>query len=292
MISPAELQQQVDTLPWYHSIDLGNGVVTPGASQTMIEEGQLPPVRGKSVLDIGAWDGYYSFLAERLGASRVVALDHYVWGVDLHARNAYWEECRASGTFPDQTRDLSDFWRPDLPGRRPFDLAAAALSSKVEPRLADFATADLADLGVFDVVFYLGVLYHMKEPLTCLERLRSMVGEVAVIETQAVHIQHQEHEQLLQFYPGGDLSGDFGNWYVPSISALHSMCRAAGFSSVTTILGPPEPISPTAAPEPTPVPETRGFRARRRRTAVESPPPEPASSAPSGLYRAVVHAFV
>ena len=83
----------------------------------------LPDVSGRSVLDIGAWDGKFSFLCEQSGASRVVALDHYAWGVDFVARGAYWAECIHKGTFADQSRDETDFWRPDLPGKRGFDLA-------------------------------------------------------------------------------------------------------------------------------------------------------------------------
>src|SRR5687768_11321825 len=97
-----ELRARVNAIPWYHSIDLGHGVVTPGDSKTAPLTGdELPDFSGRSVLDIGAWDGYYSFLAERQGASRVVALDHYVWGVDFAARQAYWEECRSRGALPD-----------------------------------------------------------------------------------------------------------------------------------------------------------------------------------------------
>ena len=187
MSSPQEVQAQADDILWFHSIDLGDGVVTKGASVIQIPEDEFPSFAGRSVLDIGAWDGYYSFLAERGGASRVVALDHYAWGVDIAARHAYWNECKENGTLPDQSRDLTDFWNDDLPGRRGLEFAAATLGSKVETRLADFATTDLAELGVFDVVLYLGVLYHMKEPLTCLERVRSVTREVAVVETQAVH---------------------------------------------------------------------------------------------------------
>jgi hypothetical protein len=82
-LTQRELEDLRDSVPfWFHSIDLGQGVVTPGAMKSaalLSEENKhlhLPNFRGKSVLDIGAWDGYYSFLAERGGASRVVALDH------------------------------------------------------------------------------------------------------------------------------------------------------------------------------------------------------------------------
>ena len=92
---------------------------------------------------------------------------------------------------PTSTRDTTDFWRADLPGRRGFDLAHRALESRVEPVVADFTTVDLRELGVFDIVLYLGVLYHMKEPLSCLERLRAVTGQIAVIETVAAQVPGQ-----------------------------------------------------------------------------------------------------
>ncbi len=279
MTSPAELQAQADAFGWYHTIDLGNGVVTKGISVQETSAGVIPDVAGRSVLDIGAWDGKFSFLAEQAGASRVVALDHYAWGVDFVARGAYWEECIRNGTLPDQSRDETDFWRPDLPGRRGFEFASAALGSKVEPVVADFQTVDLDELGSFDVVLYLGVLYHMKEPLTCLERLRTVTKEVAVIETEAVHLHGLDNEVLLQFHAGSSLRTDFGNWYVPTIEALHNLCRAAGFSTVKTIVGPPPP-----PPESPP-----GLRLQLARRLGALPAPKP--SAPSQNYRAVVHAF-
>ena len=169
---------------WFHSIDLGMGVTTRGLSELTLGVDQLPDVRGRSVLDIGAWDGYYSFFAEQHGATRVVALDHYATGVDFAARQAYWAECAQQGVLPDHNRDVTDFWRPELPGRRGFEFAHGVLGSSVEPLVADFTTVDLEALGPFDVVFYLGVLYHMKEPLTCLERVRKVTTEVAVVETE------------------------------------------------------------------------------------------------------------
>ena len=84
---PAEMQNQqlkaqVDSIEWYHSISLPGGVVTPGVnnSPVALERLQLPAsLSGKTVLDIGAWDGFYSFEAARRGASRVLATDSFVW---------------------------------------------------------------------------------------------------------------------------------------------------------------------------------------------------------------------
>lgn len=98
-----ELQSQVHAIPfWCHSIDLGLDVVTPGVKTPEVHARelaslQLPALRGKSVLDIGAWDGFYSFAAERLGADRVVALDHFVWALDWEAKNRYKADCRRRG---------------------------------------------------------------------------------------------------------------------------------------------------------------------------------------------------
>ena len=237
------LQSAVEELDWYHTIDLGGGVRTPGQSTTApLTVDQLPDLRGRSVLDIGAWDGYYSFLAEELGARRVVALDHYIWGVDLPERDRYWTQCAATGNLPDHGRDTTDFWQADLPGKRGFDLAREALGSSVEAIVDDFASMDLDRLGRFDVVFYIGVLYHVKEPLTALERVRRVTNEVAVIETESVLYQGAPApEGLMRFVAGGDVKGDFGTWFVPSLDALVQLCRAAGFRTVEPVLGPPPP---------------------------------------------------
>ena len=232
---PAELKRRVGELGWYHSIDLGHGIVTPGAvALDAIDDAHMPDLRGRSVLDVGAWDGANSFRAERLGASRVVALDHYVWGVDLHRRQQYWNECARRGEVPDHTLDETRFWDPALPGRAGFDLAREALGSSVEPVVADFMTTDLDALGSFDVVLYLGVLYHMREPLTALQRVRRVATEVAVVESEAIDIRGHSGDSLLQFIAGNELRQDFGNWYVPTEAAVRQMCRAAGFSRVVT----------------------------------------------------------
>lgn len=81
---------------WWHSIDLA-GVVTPGGKSAarLAQEWaamDVPDLTGKSVLDIGAWDGYFSFRAEQAGAREVVALDHYVWSIDREGRAALHQQ--------------------------------------------------------------------------------------------------------------------------------------------------------------------------------------------------------
>lgn len=281
------LEERVRALRWHHSIDLGGGLITPGLSELTLGDDQLPDFADKSVLDIGAWDGYYSFLAEARGAKRVVALDHYAWGADLAARNAYWVACAVEGKLPDHGRDTTDFWDPAMAGKAPFDLAKEALGSKVEAVVSDFASMDLSELGTFDVVLFLGVLYHLRDPLGAMCRLHQVTAGIAVVETEALHLEGFDHSSLLSFSAGGTgVDGhDFGNWYVPTIEALDQLCRAGGFSRTVVIAGPPPPKGPPATPEP-----GRWSKWPRREPASPSLSCPP-RSAPSAYYRAVVHAF-
>ena len=81
-----EFEREINSvLFWWHSIEIG-GVMTPGQSEPWHQiVSALPALRGKSVLDVASWDGFFSFEAECLGAGRVVALDHLVWELDIAA---------------------------------------------------------------------------------------------------------------------------------------------------------------------------------------------------------------
>jgi len=284
--SKLDLKRRVAEITWFHTIDLGDGVVTPGhlPSEVLAQSGAIPDVRDRSVLDIGAWDGKYAFEAERSGAARVVALDHYVWQLDWTRREAYWRECESAGILPDPAADARFLDSEHLPGRRGFDLARSVLDSRVEPVVADFMSTDLLALGRFDVVLYFGVLYHMREPLTALERLRRVTETVAAIETEAILVPGHEDEPLVALYTANELNRDYTNWYAPSETALIGMCLAAGFRRTETRVGPTAGVTPPASGT---VP---GNRARRRRGASRSMSlPSPAASS---RYRIVVHAFV
>jgi tRNA (mo5U34)-methyltransferase len=242
------LQRRVDEVPfWWHSIDLGDRVVTPGhksahALRHELDAMALPDLRGRSVLDIGGWDGYFAFAAERLGASRVAVVDHYMWSMDSPGQQAYWRRCMDEGVTPRPYHE-TEFWHPDtLPGKRGFDLARDALGSRVEPIVADFMTCDLDALGQWDVVFYLGVLYHMEEPLTALRRVGRVTRELAIVETEAIVVPGLEHEALWRFFPGAELNGDISNWWAPNLTALLGGLHAAGFGSARPSLGPSDKL--------------------------------------------------
>jgi tRNA (mo5U34)-methyltransferase len=229
---------------WYHSIELAPGIVTPGRAplehwEAALRSLQLPDLHGKSVLDIGAYDGFFSFAVERLGAARVVALDHYVWSADMAAYLRDWRESQRTGAALPSIHE-SRHWQPDtMPGRRAFDAAREILGSKVEVVVGDFMTMDLGDLGRFDVVLFLGVLYHMENPLGAMRRVASVTAPdgLAVIETEAMEIPGFEERALCEFFPGTELNNDPSNWWAPNAKALAGLCNAAGFRDVN-ILAP------------------------------------------------------
>jgi tRNA (mo5U34)-methyltransferase len=227
----------VQSVPvWYHAIDLGDGVVTPGRPGWDLDSLGAPALEDKTVLDIGAWDGYYSFEAERRGASRVVALDHYVWSLDLEAWERHQRDSLAEGVPPLPAHEAPGLWQPEtLPGKRGFDLARRALDSSVEAVVADFMEIDLDSLGRFDVVLFLEVLYHLENPLAAMRRLYEVTGGLAVIETEAIHLPGAGERAIWEFFEGASLERDPSNWWAPNVPALLAMCRAAGFSEARVV---------------------------------------------------------
>jgi tRNA (mo5U34)-methyltransferase len=242
----AAKQRLVDEIShWHHAIDLGDEVVTPGHKTPHhfydeLRRLRLPDMESRSVLDIGAWDGFYTFHAEHARASRVVALDHYVWSVDLRKAAEYTARQHASGQQIQAFHTVEGLWDPvGLPGKRGFDLAYRLRNSHADVVVDDFMTMDLGKLGTFDVVLFLGVIYHLEEPLRALRRLRQVTRGVAVVESEAVLLPGASELPLWQFVHAAQLNADPSIWWVPTIDGLRAMCLAAGFSRVEIVAGPP-----------------------------------------------------
>ena len=238
---------------WFHSIDCGDEVVTNGIKPLPVLHEELgamalPSLVGKTVLDIGAWDGFFAFAAEAAGAKRVLALDHYVWSMNLASQQRYWRTCRERGVAPKPYHLIPGHWEPGtLPGKLGFDTAHRIKQSDVEQLVADFMSDELAEIGQFDVVFFLGVLYHLEEPFTALKRLSLVTRELAVIETAAVLLPAHEDIGVFEFYESSELGADIGNWFAPNLTGLAKACRAAGFKDVRATSRPPLGTGDTTA---------------------------------------------
>ncbi len=135
------------------------------------------------MLDIGAWDGFFSFEAERRGAARVVAADYYSW------HGGGWGS------------------------KAGFELARTALGSKVEDVDIDVMDLSPERVGVFDVVFFLGVLYHLRHPLLALERIASVTRKMLMLETVVDMVGIDR--PAAAFYAGRELNNDPTNWWAP-----------------------------------------------------------------------------
>lgn len=195
----------MQTMPWWHSITLRPGITTAGgkdATLMALEETAIFEsfdLRGLSVLDIGAWNGGFSFAAKRRGAGRVLATDSYIW------EHPYWR------------------------GREGFLLARRELGLAVEDALLD-PTQITTALGSFDVVLFLGVFYHLRDPIDVLQRLRSVTGQLLLLET------HQDllgtNQPGMVFYPGAELNNDATNWWGPNPALMHQLLRMVGFDRI------------------------------------------------------------
>mgnify|MGYP001210646849 CR=1 FL=1 len=198
-----QLKLEVGRHEWFHAMDLGQGVVTPGridvAKQTLPRLKLPASLAGKTVLDIGAWDGFFSFEAERRGAERVLATDSHAWYT-----------------------------------RKPaFELARRALGSKVEDYDIDVMDLSPERIGSFDVVLFLGVLYHLRHPMLALEKVRSVCAGHLILETVTDLV--WTRYPVMRFYPGSELAGDASNWFGPNPAAVVGMLKAVGFSRVEIV---------------------------------------------------------
>jgi tRNA (mo5U34)-methyltransferase len=228
---------------WYHEIEVGEGVRTPAMkSKTDIarewELFEFGDLGGRSLLDIGGIDGAYAFLAEQAEAGRVAVLDHYIWATDSDRYSEIYHEYVARGETPPAPHE-SDAWHPDtMPSRWRFDTAKQALGSQVEAIPVDFMDCDLGAVGMWDLVLYLGVLYHMADPVRALRRVAAVTREQAIIETEAMFLRGHP-EALWRFFPAGELNNDRSNWWVPNLAGLMGLVGAVGFSNAQVLVGEP-----------------------------------------------------
>ncbi len=201
MDSLDELRKRVEAIRWFHSIDLGNGITTAGQDDSSEKSKQVcipNDLDGKSVLDIGAWNGFFSFEAEKKGAERVLATDHFCW----------------SG--------------PGWGTKDGFDLAREILNSKVEDLEISVEDISPETVGTFDVVLFLGVLYHLKDPMHGLEIAASVCDDLLIIETLVDDLHRRKPSMV--YYPKNSMNNDDTNYWAPNVAALKGMLRDLGFS--------------------------------------------------------------
>jgi tRNA (mo5U34)-methyltransferase len=210
---------------WFHNIDL-NGVMTapdhflgdyPNIKFKNFADSIPSDLSGKTVLDIGCNAGFYSIEMKRRGALRVV-------GIDSDER--YLSQAR---------------------------YAARVLGTDIEFR--NMSVYDVALLREkFDVVIFMGVLYHLRHPLLALDLLyENVVGDILIFQSmqrgsdkvEPVQADYdfwqteifQRHDFPQMYFIEHRYSDDPTNWWIPNRACIEAMLRSSGFE----ITGHPEP---------------------------------------------------
>jgi len=217
MMNKDEIEKRIAEVPfWWHSINLPHGVVTPGKvkdSDILMKRLQLPSdLSGKRVLDIGAWDGYYSFECEKRGA-QVLAIDNY--------NRMEVEEERQFASI----------------ANRGFLVAREILESRVDYMNLDVCDIEVDVTGSFDIVLFLGVLYHLRSPLSALEKIAKVTKEFAIVESEIIRTITRQPSVL--YARGDEYNRDPTNWFIPTVAAMKGMLRDSGFERVEVLYETP-----------------------------------------------------
>jgi tRNA (mo5U34)-methyltransferase len=216
--SPEQIRREAAALgPWFHNIDL-DGVQTapehflgdyPAIKWRRFAHAVPADLSGRSVLDIGCNGGFYSLEMKRRGAARVLGIDH---------DEDYLRQAR---------------------------FAAEVTGLDIE--FQQLSVYDIGALGErFDLVLFLGVLYHLRHPLLALDLLREhVVGDLLVC--QSMQRGDPGEEPIEEDYPFAETAvfdrptyphlsfierryaGDDTNWWVPNRACTKAMLRSAGF---------------------------------------------------------------
>jgi tRNA (mo5U34)-methyltransferase len=221
-LTPEQIQQRVRELgEWFHNLDL-RGVKTapdhflgdyPAVKWQRFANAIPADLRGKSVLDIGCNSGFYAIEMKRRGADRVVGIDY-------------------DATYLMQAR-----------------FAAEVIGVDIEWQ--QLSVYDVATLGeTFDLVLFMGVLYHLRHPLLALDLIHEHVAKDLLV-FQSMQRGSDEVEPMANDYPFGETeifnrpgfprlyyiekrySGDPTNWWIPNQACSEALLRSAGFEIIS-----------------------------------------------------------
>jgi tRNA (mo5U34)-methyltransferase len=211
-----QAQALVRTRGWYHNYEVYPGVFTGGqcrvdALATFGVYGIPDDLKGKTVLDIGAWDGPYAFEAERRGAA--------VWALDIQD-----------------------------PDRTGFNVARQIKGSGASYRRGSVYEIPREWDGKFDAVLYLGVFYHLYHPLLAFQNIHRALKPGGMMYYEGAALDHAEkvdpywadRKKLLKELRGTPVcyfvrekyANDDSNWFIPTHRCVQDWVRSSGFEIV------------------------------------------------------------
>lgn len=195
-----EFKEKIQQFNWWHTFYMDGYTIEGGdkGTQLKLEACKLPDLTSKTLIDVGAFDGFFTFECERLGAT--------VTASDFKA----WHDCGARDTF---------FFMHNFYGSR---------ARIIEKTIEELGEQD----GQYDIVLFLGVLYHAWDPLGYLKKMRQLTkqGGVCIVETHR-DLLHMDIPAIA-YYPNDTLSGDPTNYWGPNHSAMLGLLQDAGFNKV------------------------------------------------------------
>lgn len=207
---PADENEKPAGPHYWHSIELPDGTIHEGTKpiRAMRIEydrtfGNLD-LTGKSVLDLGTWSGAFAVEAAKRGAKFVTAVDYPTWR------------------------------HPVLRGREAFDYITSQFPYDIRPLEFNIDTSPLSFEPVIephDFVLFLGVFYHLRDPIAALREIYKVTREALVVETY-VENRLPADPPAMVFFPGKELRNDASNWWGPNIACVRALLKMVGFSRV------------------------------------------------------------
>lgn len=206
--------ERIADYDWYHSIELGHGVVTPGRvdHRAQLHYYELPEdMTGLRVLDVATYDGFWAFEFERRGAD-VVAID----------------------VASMRDMDIPRNWVDDFDARgldrakgRGFEIASGILGSRVRKEICSVYDLSPDRLGKFDIVFCSDLLIHLRDPLRAMESIWTVTSDRAIF----ADVFHPDFDAfqgraVLEFMQKG--STDW--WWRPNRACYETWMQVARFS--------------------------------------------------------------
>ena len=209
---------------WYHTINI-NGTQAKNSrtsSKYQMWVSQIIPVdlTGKSILDVGCSDGFYSFLCEQRNANRILGIDYE--GFDLQKK------------MPESEKKIN---------ANNFKLYKKFLDSKVEYRNLDVNDIDMIK-EIFDFVLFFGIYYHLENLISVLQKIYSVVNDSVFLVGHIL-----ESENPIMYYYDTSQIKDNPDFFSPIVASPQCLINIAkgicGFKNAELIDTMPVPYEKT-----------------------------------------------
>lgn len=249
-----ELREKIAAIPyWYHKIELRPGITTPGWAPLDASKYGVPErLDGETILDVGAWDGYWTFESLKRGAKHVLAIDDFSDTTgEIHNadRSSRWKSLNLCADALSISTGIG-FYHASC-GFSGFqvlvdDVSIETGNSDCGENLVDWCCA------CFNRIFCFGLLYHLKNPVLALENCFRMLKpggaihvETAILDNLTSPYTGQPHDAsgcYAEFYPTNEFGKNSSNWWVPTLKCAAAMLQAAGFVDIETWKLTDEPV--------------------------------------------------